>query len=351
MRKNKIDFFNKKKFADPFVIAEIGVNHECSLKKAKQLINQAKQGGAHAVKFQTYKADMLVSKKAKAYWNTKEEKIKNQHELFKKYDKFEKEDYVKLFNFCKNKKIIFLSTPFDFQAVDDLDKLVPFYKIASADITNLPLIQYIASKKKPIILSTGASNLDEIKKAVNLIKREGVQKICLMHCILNYPTKKKDANLLMISHLAKTFPNFTIGYSDHTKPEKMESLITAYICGAKIIEKHFTNNKKLKGNDHYHSMDKNDLKYFFKQIDIYKKILGSSDKKKPIKSENISRKFARRSLILNNFLKKGSRIKKKDLICKRPGTGISPYYINQIIGKKIKKNLYEDHILKYSDLI
>lgn len=348
MHKKKI--FNPNNTLHPFIIAEIGVNHNCSLEKAKRMILEAKEGGAQAVKFQSYKAENLVSKYAKAYWDTKKEKIKDQLSLFKKYDKFSKYEYISLFKFCKKKKIIFLSTPFDFEAVDYLDDIVPFYKIASADITNFPLIDHIAKKKKPIILSTGASNILEIRKAVNLIKKRGVKDICLMHCILNYPTNRQDANLLMISHLKNNFPNLTIGYSDHTMPDKnMETLVTASLLGAKIIEKHFTDNKKQKGNDHYHSMDKKDLKIFFKRINYLKKIIGNSSEKKPIISESKSRKFARRSLIAARYLEKGEIIKRQDILCKRPGFGISTNFISKIIGRKVKKKILQDQLLKWSN--
>lgn len=348
----KDNFFKQKnKLLDPYIIAEIGVNHECSISNAKKLIKQAKEGGAQAVKFQSYKADSLSSKNAKAYWDLKKEKSKSQFNLFKKYDKFNKNDYIKLYEYSKKIGIIFSSTPFDTFAVDYLNKLVSFFKIASADITNLPLIEHIASKKKPIILSTGASNVKEIETAVKLIKKKGVNDICLMHCILNYPTKKDNANLLMISHLKKKFPEIVIGYSDHTKPDKnMSCLTTAYLLGARVIEKHFTNNKKKKGNDHYHSMDKFDLKRFFKNINHLKKLLGNSSEKKPIKSELISRKNARRSIVATKFLKKGMKIRESDIICKRPGTGISPYLFKKIIGKKTARAIKEDQILKNSDI-
>lgn len=350
MKKNNF-FKQKSKSLDPYIIAEIGVNHECSMHNAKKLIKLAKEGGAQAVKFQSYKAENLSSKNAKAYWDIKKEKSKSQFNLFKKYDKFNKDEFIKLHEYSKKIGITFLSTPFDVYAIDYLNRLVPFFKIASADITNLPLIEHVASKKKPIILSTGASNIKEIECAVTLIKKKGVNDICLMHCILNYPTKKDNANLLMISHLKRKFPEIAIGYSDHTKPDKnMSSLTTAYLLGARVIEKHFTNNKKQKGNDHYHSMDKSDLKRFFKNINDLKKLLGNSSDKKPIKSEIISRKNARRSVVAARFLKKGEKITDSDIICKRPGTGISPYHYKKIIGKKTARAIKEDQILKNSDI-
>ena len=174
MKNSKIKLGNKivSKKSLPYIIAEIGVNHECSLQMAKKLIYLAKKGGADAAKFQTYKAHLITSKYAKSYWDTKKEKTKSQFELFKKYDFFEKQHYEELSSYCKKLKIEFISTPFDIEAVDMLDKLVKFYKISSSDITNFPLLKKIASKKKPVILSTGASTLKEIRQALNFLKKK-----------------------------------------------------------------------------------------------------------------------------------------------------------------------------------
>lgn len=338
-------------FSKPYVIAEIGVNHECSLSKAKRLIFLAKKGGAHAVKFQTYKAEKIASIHSPSYWDTKKEKISNQYKLFKKYDKFEKKEYLEIFKYCKKLNIEFCSTPFDLSAVDLLNPLVNFFKISSSDITNYPLIKKICMTRKPILLSTGASNLKEIKSCLNIIKKNGNPKVVIMHCILNYPTKNKDANLRMINSLKKEFPKNIIGYSDHTLPcANMLSLCAAYCLGATIIEKHFTDNKKKKGNDHYHSMDIQDLKNFINNSNKIHSTLGQFNKKTFIKSELISRKNARRSLVLLTDVKKGQILKKNILICKRPGTGISPIFLNKVLGKKIKKNLNTDTILKWSHL-
>ena len=344
-------FFTKKnENSFPYVIAEIGVNHEGSLKKAKRLIIEAAKGGADAVKFQTYKAETLATKKSPAYWDTKKEKTKSQFKLFKKFDKFEKEHYKNCMIFAKKKKIDFSSTPFDEKSVDFLNPFLKYFKIASADINNLPLIKKIANKRKPVIISTGASNIKEIRNAVNFLKKNGCKEIIIMHCILNYPTKDIDANLNMIQDLKKKFPKNIIGYSDHTLPDKnMTNLLTAYLFGAKVIEKHFTDNKKKSGNDHYHSMDFEDLKVFSK---IKKKInmLKGKIKKEPIKSEKISRKNARRSIVIQKRISKGQKIDSNYIITKRPGTGITADNWYKIIGKKVKRELDADHILKWSDV-
>ena len=291
--------FEKIKNKLTYVIAEIGVNHECSLRKAKRMIYLAKKGGASAAKFQTYKSETIASRNSPAYWDLKKERTESQYLLFKKFDGFEQDDYIYLANYCKKIKIDFLSTPFDTTSVDFLKNLVPAFKISSSDITNLQLLKKIGITKKPVILSTGAANLKEIKFAMKFLKKYGSKKIILLHCILNYPAKNEDANLLMIKHLQKNFQKYNY---DHTLPDKeMLNLTTAYTMGAKVLEKHFTLNKKLKGNDHYHSMDFKDLLNFTKNLKKIKKLIGVSKEKKVLKSELKSRRYARRSLVLKKI--------------------------------------------------
>jgi len=336
----------------PYIIAEIGVNHEGSLEQAKKLIDLAKEGGADAAKFQSYKADTLASKESPAYWDTSQEPTKSQNELFKKYDQFEPEDYMNLAEYCKKTKIDYLSTPFDDHAIEYLNPIVPFFKIASADITNVPFLRKIANKGKPVVLSTGASTLDEIDAAIRTLNDSGCKKIALLHCILNYPTPFEQANLQMIKSLIEAYPEYIIGYSDHTLPDDdMTSLITAYILGAVVIEKHFTYDKTLRGNDHYHAMDKNDLKRFIELIDKIHVSMGKKINKKPIETEAISRLNARRSIVLKNSVDAGQELKENDLTYKRPGTGISPLHWDEIIGKKMKIDLKKDSILKWEFLV
>jgi len=335
--------------SEPYIIAEIGVNHECSLIKAKKMIQLAKKGGADAVKFQFYKAEKIASIHSRAYWDTKKERETSQFNLFKKFDKFKKSDFQDLAKYCKNLKIDFSCTPFDFDSVEILDKLVNFFKISSSDITNFPLIRKIAKKNKTILLSTGASNIQEINLAINEIKKFNKKKIVLMHCILNYPTEDKNANLRMILDLKLKFPDALMGYSDHTLPKNnMLALSLAYVLGAVVIEKHFTDNKRKKGNDHYHSMDYKDLKIFKNKSKKILELLGSPNKH-PIKSEKISRKNARRSIVLSEDMEKNTPLKISNISFKRPGNGISPMYYKKILGKKLKKNLKYDHILKWQD--
>jgi len=336
----------------PYIIAEIGVNHEGSIEKAKELIDLAKEGGAHAAKFQSYKASTLASKNSPSYWDLKKEPTTSQYQLFKKYDSFNAKDYQSLSEYCREKSIDFLSTPFDDESIDFLDPLVPFFKIASADITNIPFLKKIANKNKPIIISTGASTLSEIEIALNTIKQINNSNAVLMHCILSYPTLDIDANLSMISSLKRVFPEHTIGYSDHTLPDKnMTTLVSSYILGATVIEKHFTDNKKLPGNDHYHAMDVHDLRNFNETLSKINLLLGQNDYKKPVECEFQSRKNARRSIVIKKDLKKGHIIKEENITYKRPGTGISPLHWDQVIGKTLKVDLSADHILDWSDFI
>ena len=342
----------------PFIIAEAGVNYYDIAQKeniepieaAKMMIKEAAEAGADAIKFQTYKAEKLASKHSPAYWDITKEGTKSQYELFKKYDKFGEDEYKELAKFAKTRKIIFMSTPFDLEAVDFLGKLMPVFKIASSDITNLPFIKYIAQKKKPIFLSTGASTIKEIRDAVNAIEEENHHEIVILHCVLNYPTKYENANLNMIKDIQKNFPEYLVGYSDHTPPDDcMLVLVTAMILGAKIIEKHFTLDKSLPGNDHYHSMDTKDLKNLINNIKLVYKIFGK-DKKEPLESEKKAIKYARRSIVATRDIPKNSIIGESMLTFKRPGTGISPKYLNEVIGKKTKRNIKKDEIVRWDDI-
>ena len=339
----------------PFLIAEIGVNYYDIAKEknisnmdaAKLMIKEAKNGGADAVKFQSYKADTIASKNSPAYWDKNEEPTSSQYELFKKFDSFDYKDYKELSSYCKELGIMFLSTPFDFDSIDYLNDIMDVYKISSSDLTNIPFIKEIAKKSMPIILSTGASTIEEIETAIKTIENEGNSKIGLMHCVLSYPTNYDDANLLMIKNLKELFPKYDIGFSDHTKPdESMLVLTTAYFYGANIIEKHFTLDKTLKGNDHYHAMDCEDIKKFKANISFIKKINGQY-LKEPLKCEEDARKQARRSIVASKNIAIDEIITEEMLTFKRPGTGISPSKLSSIIGKKVKIPIKEDELIKY----
>ena len=335
----------KKRYTRPYIIAEAGVNHECSMDIARQIIDEAKFGGADAIKFQTYKAETIASINSPAYWDTNLEQTKNQFNLFKKYDKFWKKEFELLKTYCDKLNIEFLSTPFDFESAKFLNDLMDVFKISSSDLNNKPFIEYIASFGKPIILSTGASHIEEVKKAVSWF-HDKVPSYALLHCILNYPTLDNNAELGMIEDLQAKFPNVMVGYSDHTLPGEMHNLEVASLLGAKILEKHFTHNKSLKGNDHYHSMDKNDLVNFNKRLDRLSSLYGSG-LKEPIGAEIISRQNARRSIVSICNLEKGHILSKSDLTFKRPGTGIPPDDIEKVVGKKLKFSIEEDDIINW----
>lgn len=337
--------------ARPYVIAEIGVNHDGSMDQARRLIDLAKEGGADAAKFQSYKADTLASRHSPAYWDTSKEPTASQHQLFAKYDKFGPQDYIALADHCRRTGIEFVSTPFDDAAIEFLDPLVAYFKIASADITNIPFLRKVAAKGKPVLLSTGASTLGEIDSAVEALSRAGCNDIVLLHCILNYPTANADAHLRMITGLRRAYPDRLIGYSDHTLPDDaMTSLVTAHLLGAVVIEKHFTHDKTLPGNDHYHAMDAHDLARFVALADRMQELLGTSDHKAPIASEQISRRNARRSIVLARKVAAGHRLEAADLTYKRPGTGVSPVHWDEVLGRPVARALEADDVLQWGDL-
>lgn len=339
----------------PYLIAEVGVNffdtakslNISAMEAAKLYVKEAKENGADAVKFQSYKADTIVSKNSPAYWDLSKESTPTQHGLFQKHDSFNKEDYQELCDYSREIGIDFMSTPFDYASVDYLYDMVDIYKISSSDLSNTPFIEYIAKKGKPIYLSTGAAYISEIEKAVRVILDAGCTNLCVMHCVLSYPTKNEDTNLGMIKHLKATFPGLTIGYSDHTLPDPTMTILTAaYMLGATVIEKHFTLDKSLSGNDHYHAMDCKDLKIAKDNFDLLAVVHGSNYKT-VLSCEETPRKEARRSLVLTESLKKGNTIEPHLIMTKRPGTGISPDFIDLVVGRKINRDLDEDTVLTW----
>jgi len=344
----KIPNFLNSQIRPPYIIAEAGVNHETDMNIARRLIDEALEGGAHAIKFQTYKAHTLASQGSPAYWDITKEPIDSQYKLFQKYDKFWKEEFEQLKIYCDKAGIEFMSTPFDIESATFLNDMMDVFKISSSDITNKPFIEFICDFGKPILLSTGASNLDEIREAVEWINNK--VPVALLHCILNYPTDDNNANLGMIKDLQKKFPDKIIGYSDHTHPNNMKVLEMATLLGASIIEKHFTHDKSLPGNDHYHAMNKEDLKFFIKRLEQMSLILGSQEKY-PLLSESPARKNARRSLVASKNISKGTIIDHEHLTWKRPANGISPRNIENVLGKKALRDIDDDEILQWDILI
>ncbi len=336
------------------LIAEIGVNYYDIAKEmkispmeaAKLMINEAKKAGIHAVKFQTYKAETLAAKDSPYYWDITEEPTKSQHELFKKFDSFGYNEYKELSEYCKSLNIEFLSTAFDFESADYLNELMNVYKISSSDLSNLPFIEYQAKKNKPMLLSIGASNEDEIDKAIETIRKNNNKPLILLHCVLEYPTPYDHANLNKIATLKRKYPDVIIGYSDHTKPDESYDVVkTAYNLGAIVVEKHYTLDKTLKGNDHYHAMNPEDAEKIIKGIEFIEKLRGSYDLK-CLDTELKARSNARRSIVSLGKINRGDIVTKEMLTYKRPGTGISPTEIDKIIGKKAKIDIEDDTILK-----
>lgn len=332
----------------PFIIAEAGVNHEGSMDTARRLIDEAGRAGAHAIKFQTYRAETIASRQSPAYWDTDKERTSSQYQLFKKYDKFWKSEFEELKNCCDGVGIEFLSTPFDLESAEFLNDLMGVFKISSSDITNKPFIKYLCEFGKPVILSTGASDVCEIDRAVSWIDAKGVP-VALLHCVLNYPTLNENVNLRMITGLKKQYPDRIIGYSDHAMPEDMRTLETAWLLGALILEKHFTHDKSLPGNDHYHAMDKADLVSFRRNVTRLKVLLGEEEKR-ALESESLARQHARRSLVATQVIPAGARINSGMLTWKRPAHGISPAEIDQVLGRVASCDIEEDDLLTWDML-
>ncbi len=337
MRRNLIDLYKKKKFK-PYIIAEIGNNHNGDFNKAKKLIYEAKRSGADCVKFQTFSSNSLFSKN----FLKKNKALKKQSDKFTlKLNQFQ---YLK--NYADKIKINFIATPFSFKEVDYLiDKLkLKLLKIASMDLNNYPLIQYIAKKKVSVILSTGFGTKAEICKAVSILKKNKI-KFFLLHCISEYPPNFKKLNLNRINHL-KEFFSVPIGFSDHTIGT--DASISALTLGANIIEKHFTLNKNLKGWDHSISASPNELKTICDFSKKIPEILGKKNIYRVEAKKNLIQ--FRRSIVAARNIKAGERIKISDLNYKRPGDGLDPIFYKKIIGKKLKKFLNADQKILLENL-
>ena len=320
-----------------FIIAEAGINHNGSLDLAKKMIDAAKSCGADAVKFQTFRTEDLV---------VKDKNTDSHFRMLKKLELNEKE-FESLNSYCKNKNIIFLSTPFDSKSAEFLYKLrIPAFKIASGELTNLPLLRQIALYNKPIILSTGMSTLKEVREAVGVIYSTGNKKLILLHCTSNYPAKYEDVNLKAMDTLKKEF-SVPVGYSDHTLG--MEVLVAAVAMGACVIEKHFTLDKTFSGHDHKASMEPKEFRGLVKAIRNIEKAIGSGVKKAS-KSEEKIKAIARKSIVAACDIRKGSKLTQAMLSIKRPGTGIEPRHIERLLNKKTQADIKEGQILTWSNV-
>lgn len=336
------------------LIAEIGVNYYdiasqrdiSNMEAAKLMCREAKEAGVHAVKFQTYKAETLAASDSPSYWDTSEEPTTSQRELFKKFDSFGEPEYRELSAYCESVGIAFCSTAFDFESADYLEPLMDVFKVSSSDLTNLPFIEYQAKKGKPMIMSVGAGDLDEMRAAVETVRRVNSLPLVLMHCVLEYPTPYNHANLRRISSLAAEFPDVVLGYSDHCKPNAHADVIkVAYALGAHVVEKHFTLDKTLPGNDHYHAMDPEDAKNIISGVEFVENLLGIG-RLSYSETESAARVNARRSIVALRDIAAGGVLERDMLTFKRPGTGISPAEIESILGKRTVCVIPEDTILK-----
>ena len=316
-----------------FIIAEAGSNHNGSLEQAKRLIDVAAEAQADAVKFQLFNAEDLSADKAI-------------QAMFEKIE-FKREWAEELNNYAKRKDIIFLATPFDTGAVDLLDSLdVPAFKIASGDLTNLPLIKYIAEKNKPIIQSVGLGSYDEIGDTLEVIYSTGNTNVALLHCIVEYPAKVEDVHLKVIEALKKHF-RVPIGFSDHTMEISLP--IGAVALGASIIEKHFTISRKLEGPDHPYALEPEELKAMIKGIRTVEAALGS-DFKHVSKSEERAIMSARRSIHAKVDISKGASIRADMVKVVRPGNGIEPKYFDQVLNAKAKRTIFKDNSILWDDI-
>lgn len=325
-----------------YIIAEIGVNHNGSVSIAKKLIDVAVDAKACAVKFQTFKSDQLASSVASKaqYQKTFDEDTQNQLTMLKKLE-LSYDEFKELFEYCKEKDIDFISTPFDLDSVDFLDSLgVNIFKIGSGDLTNYLLLKKVALKNKRIILSTGMATMEEVENAVKFIRKYN-NDIVLLYCVSSYPTQIDQLNLKCIDTLRKRL-NIDVGFSDHSLG--YEGAIIAKTLGANIFEKHFTLDKDSEGPDHKASLDPEELKEYIKKINLVDIILGDGEKKCQ-ECEKENRYIARRSLAFNKDKKKGEIIKEEDLVALRPASGLCPSKFEEIIGKKLQSDTEKNNFV------
>lgn len=332
-----------------FIVAEIGCNHNGNFELAKKMVKIAKECGVDAVKFQTFKADKLISKYApKAEYQKKvTSKDESQLEMTKKLE-LPNDELIKLFSYAASLGLITFSTPFDFESIEFLaEQKQKIWKIPSGEITNLPYLEKIAKldiSEKEIVISTGMATIEEIEKALEILEKNGMEKekITILHCNTEYPTPFEDVNLNSISYLKDRFKEYKIGFSDHS--EGYFPGIASVIYGITFIEKHFTLDKNLEGPDHKASVTPDELKELCRGIRIIESSLGIFDKK-VTSSEKKNKIVARKSIVANKAIKKGEKFTIENLTTKRPGNGISPMCWYDILGKTAEKNFEEDELI------
>lgn len=327
-----------------YIIAEAGVNHNGDINLAKKLVDTAVFSGADCIKFQTFISSNIVSKNAeKAEYQKKETgNSESQQEMLKKLE-LTFEEFIELRDYCNLKNIEFLSTAFDFESINFLHSIgMNKWKIPSGEITNLPYLIKIAKLNQPVILSTGMSDIDEVKAAVKILRENGATDINLLHCTTEYPTPFEDVNLKAMITMAEEL-GLPFGYSDHTKG--IEIPIAATALGATIIEKHFTLDKNMEGPDHKASLEPDELKLMVESIRNIEKALGNGIKK-PANSEIKNMVIARKSIIARHKIKEGEMFTEENLTVKRPGSGISPMKWFEVIGTRAKRNFEEDELIE-----
>ena len=331
-----------------FIIAEAGVNHNGNVQFAYRLVDAAVNCGANAIKFQTFRTEKIISKNvAKAQYqrdNTSQDE--SQFEMIKKLE-LSYNDFINIKHYCDEKQIIFLSTPDEEESLDFLCDVinVPYIKVGSGEITNLPFLKRVASKNKPIILSTGMAYIGEVEKALDTIySTNNNANVILLHCTTNYPTPYEEVNLRAMLTLREAF-KLPVGYSDHTIG--VEIPVAAVAMGACIIEKHFTLDRNMQGPDHKASLEPDDFERMVRAIRNVEDALGNGIKR-PTKSEEEMKNVVRKKLVAAHDLERGEIIKRNDVTLKRSNTGLSPEFLNVIVGKRLIKGIKEDEGFSWS---
>lgn len=337
---------NILKMSKVFIIAEAGVNHNGSLKLAKKMIDKAKEACADAIKFQTFKAESLVSKNSPkaAYQLKNTDKSESHFEMIKRLE-LNRDSHIELIEYCKRKKIIFLSSPFDLESIDLLNELgQEIFKIPSGEVTNLPYLRKIGSFEKKIIMSTGMSYLKEIKEAIKVLVCSGTKKqdITVLHCNVEYPADYRDANLNAILTM-KDELGVSVGFSDHSLG--IELSLAAVALGAFVIEKHFTLDKNMDGPDHKASIEPPEFSMMVAAIRHIESALGDGVKK-PRGKELRNIDIVRKSIVASRGIKKGETFSAANITVKRPGTGINPMKWDKIVGRRAKKDFQEEELIR-----
>lgn len=326
-----------------YIISEAGVNHNGSFELACKLVDAAKAAGVDCIKFQTFKSKNLVSHTAqKAEYQKVTTGDSSQQDMLKKLE-LSYDEFIALKEYCDKVGITFLSTPFDFDSIDFLNSIdMPFWKIPSGEVTNLPYLLALAKTGKPVVMSTGMCEMTEIEAAINVLKENGTKEIKLLHCNTEYPTPFEDVNLKAMQTMRDAF-GLEVGYSDHTKG--IEVPVAAVALGATVIEKHFTLDRNMEGPDHKASLEPDELAAMVSSIRHIEKALGTGDKT-PSPSEQKNITVARKSIVAKKDIKAGDELTVENITVKRPGTGISPMKWFDVLGTKAIRDFAEDELIE-----